>query len=151
MKKSIFMLAVLAGTVFTSCKDNQEKQEDAVENVSEASEDLNEVNSEIKSDATEKANEQEWNSYKAEVEKTIAANDARIDELQAAVKKSGDKIEAAYKQSIAELDEKNDALKKRLNDYEGNQTNWNEFKREFNSDMEGIGSSLKNLTENNKK
>ena len=39
MRKSILVLAVttfLAGNVFTSCKSNTEKEEDAVENVQDA-------------------------------------------------------------------------------------------------------------------
>ena len=143
MKKSIFMLAVLAGTLFTSCKNNSEKEADAVENVNEAKEDLNEVKADVNKDAMTKANDAEWQTYKAEANKTISENETRIIELQTAMKKPGKTFDANYKKSIESLVDKNTALKTRINDYENNQTDWDTFKREFDSDMAGLGQSFK--------
>ena len=151
MKKSIFMLAILAGTLFTSCKNNSEKEADAVENVNEAKEDLNEVKADVNEDATTKGNDAEWQTYKTEANKTISENETRIIELQAAMKKPGKTFDANYKKSIESLIEKNNALKTRIGDYENNQTDWDTFKREFNADMAGLGQAFKDLTVNNKK
>lgn len=151
MKKSIFMLAIMASTFFISCKNNTEKEAEAVEDVVEATDDLNKVNEDINKDAATKANDAEWQTYKAEANKTIAENQTRISELQMAMNKPGKTFDEAYKKSIESLSEKNTALKVKIGDYENNQTDWETFKREFNSDMEGLGQAMKDLTVNNKK
>jgi hypothetical protein len=151
MKKSIFMLAILAGTFFTSCKNNAEKEADAVEEVSDAKDDLNKVQDDVNKDAMTKANDVEWQTYKKEANKTIAENETRITELQMAMKKPGKTFDDNYKKSIDVLVEKNTALKTKIGDYENNQTDWDTFKREFDSDMSGLGQAFKDLTVNNKK
>lgn len=89
MNKSIFILALttfLAGNVFTSCKSNTDKEEDAIENVQEAKENLENVTEDINNDAITKANDAEWQTYKADANKTIAENEVRI----VALKKSNE-------------------------------------------------------------
>ncbi len=151
MKKSIFMLAILTGTLFTSCKSNSEKEADAVEKVQDATEDLNTVTDDVNKDAMTKANDTEWQSYKMQANKTISENETRITELQTAMKKPGKTFDAAYRKSIEALVDKNASLKTKIADYENNQTDWDTFKREFDSDMAGLGQAFKDLTVNNKK
>ena len=150
-KRSIFMLAILAGTFFTSCKNNTEKEAEAVEDVVEATDDLNKVTDEVNQDNMTKANDAEWQTYKAEANKIISENETRIAELQTAIRKPGNTFDATYKKSIESMVDKNDALKTRITDYENNQTDWETFKREFDSDMQGLGQAFKDLTVNNKK
>ena len=154
MRKSILVLAVttfLAGNVFTSCKSNTEKEEDAVENVQDAKENLENVTEDINKDAITKANDAEWQTFKAEANNTIVENEARIVELKKAMNKAGTTFDATYKKNIETLQERNAALKTKIADYENNQTDWASFKREFDSDMTELGSALKDLTVNNKK
>jgi hypothetical protein len=151
MKKSILILTILVGSLFTSCKSNTEKAEDAIEEVQDATENLDSVTSQIKEDAVTKANDSEWQTYKTEAYKTIAENETRIKELQTAINKPGKTFDATYKKSIDALEERNSTLKTKISDYENNQTDWASFKREFDSDMTEIGKALKDLTINNKK
>ncbi len=151
MKKSIIVLSIIAGTFFTSCKNNEEKSAEAVEDVVEANEDLNKVAEEVNKDNMTKANDEEWQTYKAEAYKSISENETRIAELQTAMKKPGSTFDAAYKKSIESLVDKNTALKNKITDYENNQTDWETFKREFNYDMTELGKAFKDLTVNNKK
>lgn len=154
MKKSILVLAVttfIAGNVFTSCKSNTDKEEDAIENVQDAKDNLEEVTEDINNDAITKANDAEWQTYKKEANTTIAENEKRIAELKKAMKKPGTTFDATYEKSIDGLEDRNEALKSKISDYENNQTDWASFKREFSSDMNEIGASLKDLTVNNKK
>ncbi len=151
MNKSILMLAIFAGTVFTGCKNNSEKEAAAVADVQDATEDLNDVKDDVNKDAVTKANDPEWQEYKMEANKTIAENETRITELQTAMKKPGKTFDANYKKSIESLVEKNNSLKIRIADYENNQTDWDTFKREFDSDIAGLGQAFKDLTVNNKK
>jgi hypothetical protein len=61
-------------------------------------------------------------------------------------------MDATYIASIDALEQKNAALKSKLNTYENNaQSDWESFKREFNHDMDQLGNSLRDLTVNNKK
>jgi DNA polymerase II small subunit/DNA polymerase delta subunit B len=153
-KKSIFVFAIvtcIVSSVFTSCKSNSDKEEDAIENVQEAKENLEEVKVDINNDAITKANDAEWQTYKAEANKTISENEARIIELKKAMNKAGTTFDATYKKNIETLKDRNEALKLKILDYENNQTDWASFKREFNSDMTDLGNALKNLTVNNKK
>ena len=59
---------------------------------------------------------------------------------------------AEYDRQVNALEEKNSAMKKRMNDYKDDSaSNWQSFKNEFNHDMDALGNALKDLTENNKK
>lgn len=154
MKKTFYILVITAfigGISFVGCKSNSEEKEDAVENVNEANQDLKEVETEQAEEQVTKANDAEWQTYKDESNKTILANDARIKELRKAMNKPGSTFDKSYAKSIDALEEKNTALKDRISNYENNQTDWESFKREFNSDAEGIAAAFKDLTTNNKK
>jgi hypothetical protein len=154
MKKTIYMLAITAfvgGISMVGCKSNTEEKADAVENVNEANQDLDQVESDQAAEQVTKANDAEWQMYKAESNKTIMANETRIKELRKAMEKPGKTFDKSYAKSIDVLEEKNTALKNRIADYENNQTDWESFKREFNSDAEGVANAFKDLTVNNKK
>nr|WP_315171968.1 hypothetical protein [uncultured Flavobacterium sp.] len=154
MKKSIYTLAIavcLSGIVFTACKSNTEKEADATEKVVDANENLDAVNEDIDKDETIKANDMEWQTYKEEVNITIAANEVRISELKAALKKPGNTFDANYSKSIQSLEDKNTSLKMKIKNYENNQTDWDSFKREVDSDMTELGNAFKDLTVKNKK
>lgn len=154
MKKSIIIFtvaSVITGNVFLSCKSNSEKESDAVEKVQDAKENLDDVTEDINDDAISKANDAEWQTYKSEAIKTITANETRIAELKKAISKPGNSFDKSYAKSIASLEDKNASLKVKITNYENNQTDWDSFKREFNSDMNELGTAIKEVTNKNKK
>lgn len=146
MKKLLFIPIVAifsAATLFVSCKPSA-KEEAAKENVEEAKEDL--------AEARQEANEEEWQSFKNEMNAVIDKNDARIAELKKDMKKTGQKADAEYDRKIDALKAKNDSLKVKMEGYKNDaNSDWQSFKTEFNHDMEGLGDALNNLTVNNKK
>ena len=153
-KKSIFILTIvtfITGLTFTACKSNSDKEEDAIENVQDANNNLDAVTEDVNNDNITKANDAEWQTYKKEANKTIADNEVHIAELKKAIKKPGNTFDAVYAKNIDALEEKNTTLKTKISDYENNQTDWESFKREFDSDMTGLGKAFKDLTVNNKK
>lgn len=153
MKKSIILLAVasvIAGNVFLSCKSNSEKETDAVNNVKYADENLDAVIDTIREDSIAKANDAEWQTYKSEAIQTIITNEARILELKKAANKPGKTFDKAYVKNIEDLERKNAALKVKITNYENNQTDWDSFKREFNSDLSELGTAIKEITIKNK-
>lgn len=151
MKKIFFILVLVSGSMFVSCKSNSEKEGDAEQDVTTANQDLDSIQNDIKEDVKTKANDAEWQTYKKEANATITANEARIAELKNAIQKAGNTFDAAYRKSIDMLEEKNASLKTKISDYENNQTDWESFKREFDSDMTKLGQAFKDLTVNNKK
>jgi hypothetical protein len=63
-----------------------------------------------------------------------------------------EKIEAkaAYEIKIAELEQKNKNLKQKMDDYKvTGKTEWEQFKSEFNRDMEKLGKAFQDLVVNN--
>ncbi|WP_396184473.1 hypothetical protein [Flavobacterium sp.] len=51
---------------------------------------------------------------------------------------------------VNNLEAKNSELDERLKGYESYKTDWQKFKEEFNSDMNELGESFKNFTEDKK-
>ena len=154
MKKIIYLLGIgifIGGISIIGCKSNTEKKENAVESVNEANQDLKEVEEDQAADMKTKTNDEEWQTYKEESNKTIMANDTRIKELRNAMNKSGTTFDKSYAKSIDALEKKNTTLKNRIINYENNQTDWESFKREFNSDAEVLSNAFKDMSTNNKK
>jgi F0F1-type ATP synthase membrane subunit b/b' len=140
MRKTIFIAAfnaLLAGLIFTSCESKQEKVEDAREDVQEAKEDLKEAQRELNA---------EYPGYKTDAEARIEANNKRIAELKAKLRQPGEKpLDDERRKRIEELEQRNAQLRSRLYDYETTRSDWEEFKREFNRDMDEIKRDVDNL------
>jgi len=92
----------------------------------------------------------DWESFKKEQEEKIKQNDAHIAELRSKKNSAKDKVDAAYNKSIEKLQESNAELRRRITGYQyTNESNWEEFKREFNHDMDELGKALKDLFRGN--
>lgn len=139
----------MVNVLFINCKKDQEKEENEKEEMAYKTADS--ISDEISTDSIAKSDITEWQNYKNEANKAIAENDTKILELRMGLKKTGKQLDKAYEKSVNELEEKNAALKRKIKDYKINDSNWDSFKREFESDMEGIGKAFKDLTINNKK
>lgn len=153
MKKIIFSIGIttlMAGAMLTGCQTAAQKEEAAAEDVEQAREDLQNARTEADNEAVLVANNEEWQAFRNETEARIKVNEARIDELKLKMKKSGKNMDALYADKINALEQKNKDLKTRMNNYEQNKTDWQEFKREFNRDMEELGQSLKDFSVDNK-
>lgn len=80
----------------------------------------------------------------------IGANEKSIAEFRTQITKEKKEIKATYEKSLAELEQKNDMLKEKLNDFKDDETdNWNSFKTEFSGDMNDLGTALKNFSVKN--
>lgn len=136
MNKSILILAILAGIIFTSCKSAAQKETAAKQNLVEAKQDLKD---------TKIDNANEWLVFKAESEAKILDNEKRIGELKVKMNKAGNTFDGLYRTRIEKLEAKNIELKSKLNSYDGNETEWKTFKSDFNRDMNEIGNNIKDL------
>ena len=134
MKNKIFAFAVIgcmAGLFLAGCdKTSEQKVEGAKQELKAA-----------KADYTA-----EWQKFKIESEAQIKVNDDKIDELKAKMDKAGTKAKAKYKKAVVELKEKNHALKEKLEDYKDEgETKWQEFKSNFNHDLDAVGKTIADL------
>ena len=90
--------------------------------------------------------------FKKDMEAKIAANEKTIAEMKAKRKNDGSANQESYNERIAELEQKNADLKKRISEFkEDNQQKWQSFKTEFSHDMDDLGTALKNITVDNVK
>ncbi len=139
----ISLIVIIGITTISSCKSPEQKVEDAAENVVEEQKDLNKAEEDY---ATEVAN------FRNETNDRITANEVLIADFKSRMKEEKGEAKAEYDRQVNALEEKNSAMKKRMNDYKDDSaSNWQSFKNEFNHDMDALGNALKDLTENNKK
>jgi DNA repair exonuclease SbcCD ATPase subunit len=140
MKKQFLLLllpALVAGTALTSCQPNEKTLENDQENIREA----------------EKKFADDWNEYKQEQEEKIRKNEEQIVTIRQRMNDANEKDRVIIEQRANELDEKNRAMRARIDDYdrEKRREKWEEFKKEFNRDMEELGNALKDLNKDNVK
>jgi hypothetical protein len=148
MKKTIIAIVAIAAisttAIFTGCGPSTPKEKAAQAQVNEAKEQLN--------DAQKEATAEEWKAFKDESELKIRENEAGIAELKAKIKKSGKELDAVYEKKVDALEQQNKDMRARISNYEKNtKSDWEAFKREFNHDMDKLGSALKDFTVDNKK
>jgi chromosome segregation ATPase len=145
MKKAIFLAAfsaIAVGSIVSSCESKSEKVEEAKEDVREAKEDLKEAQRELNA---------EYPAFKTAEDERITANEKRIAELKEKLNKPGKApLDNMRAKRIAELEEKNAQLRSRLYGYEQERTDWEQFKQEWNHDMEGFDQAFKDLGKDNK-
>ncbi|MCC6410821.1 MAG: hypothetical protein IT270_04130 [Saprospiraceae bacterium] len=155
MKNSLkYFLAVpfLTGLILTGCQTSAEKVQDKRENVTEAKQELNEEKAEAYAEQQQEANEAAYKSYKIESDARIDANETMISDIKADMRKAGKKMDKEYEQQIDALEKKNKDLRQRLNAYNARKQNdWDSFKREFDHDMNELGTAMNGITVNNKK
>lgn len=136
MTKTFLIPVLLTSIFFTSCKSAQQKETIAKENVVEANQDFTD---------TKISNANDWIIFKAESRSKIIDNEKRIAELRVKINEPGNTFDGLYRTRIEKLEAKNTELKSKLNNYDGNQTEWKTFKNDFNRDMDEIGNNIKDL------
>ena len=105
MKKSIGLLAaslLLSGAVFTSCKSNTEKVEDAKEDVVDAKE--NEMDAQQDLNEAKYENASDYEQFKAATKVIIAENETRIAEFKVKLKDDTAANKAKYQANVDALE-----------------------------------------------
>lgn len=153
MKKIIFTLAIttfLAGSVLVACQDSSKKEKDTKDNVEEAIDNLDDAKKEL-SDVRAEATEKEWNSFKESTDSIIKQNEIRITEMKTKMKRTGKSIDEIYAKQLEELEQKNKNIKLKVQEYKNDtKSDWQSFKEEYNRDMVELGTTMKNMTVDNK-
>ena len=149
MKKIIFILVVattfIAGIAITSCQSSTQKEEEGtgMMNDNDTQEGMNPMH--------EMNNTEEWEVFKSESEAKIKDIEIRIAELKVQMDKKGTALDEIYAKRIDTLEQKIKDLKKKMENFDNGQSDWESFKREFNHDMDELGQAFKDLTVNNEK
>lgn len=147
MKKNkiIFILTgfVLAtGIFFTACNTPAQNVEKAKEDVDAANKNLEAANEAYLADVE---------NYRKETAEKIAANDRSIAEFNTRIENEKADAKADYKRKIMELEQKNTDMKKTMNDYKAEgKEQWENFKNDFNRNMDELGNALEDLTTKDK-
>ena len=145
MKKATYFPAVLmfiVGTILSACNSSTEKVENEKNNITEAKQDLNQAQEEYNDDVQE---------FKKETNDKIAGNEKTIAELNTRIAKEKKGAKADYKNKIANLEQRNADMKKKMDEYkEEGKDKWKSFKVEFNNEMDDLGKSIKDLMTSNK-
>jgi len=136
MKISILLLTLGIVTILASCKSAQQKETAAKKNVVEAKQDLAE---------TRANNTADWKSFKASSQLKIEDNKKSIAILKDKMNKPGNTFDGMYRNRIEKLEAKNSDLEYKLNHYDGNATQWETFKGDFNRGMNEVGDNIKDL------
>lgn len=141
MKKLIFTLStaiLLAGVIFTSCNTAAEKVENAEDKSIKADEDYNTAKEAYLADIE---------NFKKETNTKIEANKQMIADFKVKIATSKKDAQVYYQEQIALLEQKNIAMKEKLDAYEETgKDNWESFKTEFSKDMNDLGEAFKNFT-----
>lgn len=141
MKKLIFTLGaavLLAGAIFTSCNTAAEKVDKAEDKSIKADEDYNNAKEAYLTDIE---------NFKIETNAKIDANKKMIADFKVKIATSKKDAQVYYQEQIVILEQKNIAMKEKLDAYKENgKDNWESFKTEFSKDMNDLGEAFKNFT-----
>ena len=142
----LILLVIASLSMISACKKSAD-QKLADAQVNEAVADQNVTDAQAKANATD-----DWQAFKAEAETKITANDKIIADYKVKMTNAKGKLLASYDKKIDALELKNKALRTKLYDYKDDgKGSWEKFKSEFNSDIDELGTSLKNFAVDNKK
>lgn len=144
MKKSIGLMVaslLLSGAVFTSCKSNAEKVEDAQEDVVDAKE--NEMDAQQDLNEAKYENASDYEQFKKATKVVIAENETRIAEFKVKLKDETVANKAKFQANVDALEKRNDQLKDDIDDFkEGANEDWNAFKNRIERSKNDIDADI---------
>ena len=88
-------------------------------------------------------------NYRKETAGQIASNDKGLDEFKMKVEGQKNEAKVEYKERLADLEKKNAAMKRRMDDYKAEgKSNWAVFKTSYKHDMDDLRQSFWDLKNN---
>jgi TolA-binding protein len=145
---TVVVMGLVSLALLMGCsRSSDQKFADAKAHVAAAKEDVKEATADVQAAARE-----EWLKFKGNADAKIAANEKSIDDYKEKMTTTDGKLQKQYDRKIDALQKKNKELKSKLNDYQDSgKDKWAQFKREFNHDIDELGTALKDFTVDNKK
>jgi hypothetical protein len=135
---AFFIIAVICSVlIIPSCNSPAEKVKMANENVTQANKELVEAQEEYAVDIE---------NYRIEARNRIETNNKRIREYKARIENEKKEARDYYKKRIADLEQKNTDMEKRMDDYKADtKEGWEIFKSQFKKDIDELEMALKNF------
>ena len=87
----------------------------------------------------------EWEAFKTESETKIRTNELSIADFKDRMHASARKYDVLYLEKIDKLDQQNNGMKSRIDNFDKMQNNRDSFKNEFNHDMDQLSIALNDL------
>jgi hypothetical protein len=126
-------------------KEAVEDADDNREDISEARADLAKANADSVQDAQES-----YAEWRVKREKQIINNDREIKEYKIKARERKSDTKTSYNENVQKLEAENARLKARLAEGEKkSKAEWNEWRREYDHDMDNLGNSLRDFSKNN--
>lgn len=130
MKHSILIVGTFTAIVFgllNSCDNSSERVEKAQKDLNEAEQELKEANEAYLIDV---------DNYRNQTADRISSNEKIIADFNLRIDEQKKEAKDDYKKKIAELDQKNTDMKRRMDNYRADgKQKWELFKSEFSEDM----------------
>jgi uncharacterized membrane-anchored protein YhcB (DUF1043 family) len=150
MKNTILTLVVSAfigATILSGCQSSAKKVENAQENLQDAQNNLVEADQELSKEMKDSIQQ-----FKKESDDRIAIQEQNLAEFKSRIATEKKENRDKYLEKLAELEQKNTDMKKRLADLNvDSKDNWESFKTKFSEDMDNLGDAIKNMTSKNTK
>jgi hypothetical protein len=144
MKKTTLLMTAIAfsaASLFVGCNIPADKVDSSRENVLEAQRDLADAKRELKTDLE---------NFRISTEVQLSKNRNQITVLRGNAANERVELRDSYNAKITELENRNLAMETRLNNFQTDKNDdWQNFKAEFNRDMEGLGTAFKDLGKDN--
>jgi len=144
MKKTTLLVTAIAfsaASLFVGCNIPADKVDSSRENVSEAQRDLADAKRELKTDLE---------NFRISTEVQLSKNRNQITVLRGNAANERVELRESYNAKITDLEKRNLAMETRLNNFQTDKNDdWQNFKAEFNRDMEGLGTAFKDLGKDN--
>jgi signal transduction protein with GAF and PtsI domain len=145
--KTLIVFAAFASSILTQSCTAQPETKDSTIIQSEK----NEIEAE-KLRQQEKEIEAQFEEFRKKINQDIEENEKAIAVLKEKSKKIDKKNKKEYDESIESLEKQNKTLREKANSYKRTVgQNWDEFQKEFNSDLAKFGQALKDFTTKNDK
>src|SRR5581483_12147060 len=136
--KKIILSAITCSIInlfLSGCNTPTEKLENAKEKANEANSNLDKANLDYKTDVE---------NYRKETTAKIAANDKSIADFKARIESDKQDAKNDYNKKVAELEQKNTDMKKKMDDYQlAGKEKWELFKVEFSHSMDELAKAFK--------
>lgn len=140
------LLAISSTAIFfTSCESNETKIKNAEEKVQDANKDLLTLLKEERIRARQAVIDKELELFKADCNYQIQENEIRISELRVKMNAKGKAKDPLYAKRIEVLEDENAGLRRRLDEFDKNNTPWEQFKEDFIVDANNLRESLESI------
>lgn len=132
----LLMTSLLAGILMTACNSSPKKT-DEMQSAADTSKPVVDT-AKIRAD---------WEKFKADANEQMRISKDSIESFKTRIAHADKKLKARYDARVAELERKNAELKNKLDDFkEEGKEKWDQFKIDFNRDMDKLRQEIKDST-----